>query len=255
MKDESLRLNLWTSENECSYYHDRVSKIVFFINNSLPDSVFEYILEQGFRRSGNYYYQNHCPECRACLSYRIPLKQFVYHDWQKRILRKNQNILVKVGEPNPTPEKEKLYLKYQYQQHFLKPVSSSAKEKWEDEKYLDIMYHQMYHNPISTKEIELWDKDKIMGFAILDVAEKSTSAVYSVYDPDLQKNSLGSFMILKMLEWSINNHFTYFYLGFYIPKHQKMDYKARFKPAEILNPKTNQWEEASKLNLSGIIQY
>jgi arginine-tRNA-protein transferase len=207
---------------------------------------FALLLNSGFRRSGDFYYQNQCESCKLCLSYRIPVKNFSFHDWQKKIIRKNRDIKVKVSQPLATKDKESLYLSYQYHQHHLKALPGKEKD-FNELEILGVMYHQMYDNPESTKEIELWLGDLLLGFAILDVAANLSSAVYSVYHPHFERRSLGSFMILQMLEWTIQKGLDYFHLGLFIPQHPKMDYKSRFKPAEILDPYSLIWQEGDKI--------
>jgi arginine-tRNA-protein transferase len=50
--------------------------------------------------------------------------------------------------------------------------------------------------------------------------------------------------ILRMIQWAKLQGFDYLYLGFFIPGHPKMDYKFRYHPAEILDPRTMHWRKA-----------
>jgi arginine-tRNA-protein transferase len=150
-------------------------------------------------------------------------------------------LTVTFARPHVTDEKKTLYLNYQYVQHFLKPVNRRKERFFDKEQTLYTMYEQMYRNVHNSIEMELYLKDKLMGFAILDIAAQSVSAVYSVYNPNEKRRSLGTAIILKSIEWAQNNQFKYYYLGYYIPGHKKMDYKARFKPAQIRNPKSGSW--------------
>lgn len=142
-----------------------------------------------------------------------------------------------------TQQKEAMYLEYQYIQHFLKPVGYRKDRVFDKEQMLMTMYEQMYNNVHNSLEMELHLGDKLMGFAIFDIAVQSVSAVYSVYDTSEKRRSLGKTIILKSIEWAQKNKFKYYYLGYYIPGHRKMDYKAQFKPAEIRRPDTEKWYE------------
>ena len=57
--------------------------------------------------------------------------------------------------------------------------------------------------------------------------------VYSFFDPDLARDSLGSFVILDHVAIAAESGVPYVYLGYWVPGSAKMDYKARFQPLEI----------------------
>ena len=62
------------------------------------------------------------------------------------------------------------------------------------------------------------------------------SLVYSFYDPEAQRRSPGSFIILDHLVQSRALALPYLYLGYWVRGSDKMDYKARYRPLEILTP-------------------
>ncbi len=57
--------------------------------------------------------------------------------------------------------------------------------------------------------------------------------VYSFFDPDLQRDSLGSYIILDHVTLAAESNLPYVYLGYWVPGSAKMDYKARYQPLEI----------------------
>ena len=69
--------------------------------------------------------------------------------------------------------------------------------------------------------------------------EDSLSAVYSFFDGALSKRSLGTYMILWMIQRARELNLPYVYLGYWIEGSEKMAYKARFRPVEALGP--NGW--------------
>ena len=60
------------------------------------------------------------------------------------------------------------------------------------------------------------------------------SAVYSLFDPNLSDRSLGTYMILWLIEKAIKNKASYVYLGYWIKESKKMAYIKRFRPLEGL---------------------
>lgn len=217
----------------------------FFHQGKIEARLLDSMLNLGLRRSGNIYYQAHCPQCTMCLSYRVLLNNLDFTRSQKRVLKRNRDIEVQFTYPSSvTPEKEELYIRYNYFQHHLKPAKGQKEEEFNEDRVLSMMKDQMYSNTRSSLEMELFLKNRLMGFAIFDGAENSLSAVYSVYDVQERRRSLGTYIILKSLEWAKIMNYQYYHLGFYIPGHPKMDYKSHYKTGEIRNPHTGVWENA-----------
>jgi arginine-tRNA-protein transferase len=60
------------------------------------------------------------------------------------------------------------------------------------------------------------------------------SAVYTFFDPDEQRRSLGVFAILKQIEYVRTLNLDYLYLGYWVPHSAKMNYKSQYTPLELL---------------------
>ena len=72
--------------------------------------------------------------------------------------------------------------------------------------------------------------------ALVDQLADGLSLVYSFFDPDLSRASPGSFIILDHVIQAGMIGLPYLYLGYWVRGSEKMDYKARFSPLEILRP-------------------
>jgi arginine-tRNA-protein transferase len=68
----------------------------------------------------------------------------------------------------------------------------------------------------------------------MDLLDDGVSLIYSFYDPELARRSLGTFIILDMIRRSERLDLPYTYLGFYVEGSRKMEYKGRFLPQERL---------------------
>ncbi|WCL48333.1 arginyltransferase [Leptospira sp. GIMC2001] len=224
-------------DHECSYFHDRLSRLQFFFSEkSLEPEEIDVFLNNGFRRSGDFLYRPQCNRCRLCIAYRLPIERFLPNKSQLKNLRKNSHLNYYFHKPKLTREKETLYLRYMESRHEESNIS------------IDSMHLQMFTMVDSSLEITVYDNDKLIGFGIIDVGLKNYSAVYNVYDPDYTKNGIGTFMILACIQWGKHEkQMDYFHLGLFIPRHPKMDYKKNFKPAEILHPITKKWLNADTI--------
>jgi arginine-tRNA-protein transferase len=58
------------------------------------------------------------------------------------------------------------------------------------------------------------------------------SAVYSYFDPNYHKNSIGSYMVLWLIERTKQLGLPHLYLGYWIKGSKKMAYKDKFSPLE-----------------------
>jgi arginine-tRNA-protein transferase len=68
---------------------------------------------------------------------------------------------------------------------------------------------------------------------LTDVLDDGLSMVYSFYDPDLARDSLGTYVILDHVEIAREAGLPYVYLGYWVPGSSKMGYKAKFPALEI----------------------
>jgi arginine-tRNA-protein transferase len=77
---------------------------------------------------------------------------------------------------------------------------------------------------------------ELVACVLVDVLGDGLSLVYSFYDPDMARRSLGSFMILDHVVQAQLSGMPYVYLGYWVSGSPKMDYKSRFSPIEVLRP-------------------
>ena len=80
--------------------------------------------------------------------------------------------------------------------------------------------------------LELREHGNLIAVAVTDITPDAFSAVYTFFDPALEKRSLGTLAILRQLEWAKCESRRHLYLGYWIQGHRKMDYKRRFRPLE-----------------------
>jgi len=139
-------------------------------------------MNQGFRRSGMYFYRPVCADCSECRPIRINADEFRLSRSRRRVLRQNQDVNVRIGPPKFTKEKFKIYSDYLTTQHGCGPELSASNLK-----------RFLYTSPVHTLELEYWLRRHLLAVGIVDICSRSLSSVYVFYDPDFCSRSLGTF--------------------------------------------------------------
>lgn len=92
-----------------------------------------------------------------------------------------------------------------------------------------------------TQFIEYRLDDKLVAVAVTDIVSDGLSAVYSFFHPEMKKHGLGTYCVLKQVDYAKQLGLEYVYLGYWIENHPKMHYKVNFRPLQIY--RDEQWQE------------
>ncbi|WP_457676988.1 arginyltransferase [Thiolapillus sp.] len=235
-----MHLNLGlTPEHACSYLPERKARSLVVVDEDLLDPlIYDSLLQQGYRRSGDHVYRPWCVSCRACNAIRIPVADFVPDRGQRRCARRNRDLRLEWMPAELTDEQYRLYLEYQKGRHPGGAMAQSSRE--ETERFLLAGW-----NDVRLLEMRLGDE--LVGAAYTDVMPGSLSAVYTFFRPELARRSLGTFAILEQLAMAAREGRRWLYLGYWIAECRKMSYKSRFWPHEIRRPMADFREESWEL--------
>ena len=80
----------------------------------------------------------------------------------------------------------------------------------------------------------------LLGITVADQLDDALSAVYTFYDPALYRRSLGRFAILYLIEKAREQGLDWLYLGYWIERCRKMNYKNEYQPLEYYSD--NRWQ-------------
>ena len=73
---------------------------------------------------------------------------------------------------------------------------------------------------------------KLLAVAVTDIVSTGLSAVYTYFDPEFEKRSLGTASIMMQMQLASERGLDYVYLGYWIEESSKMNYKSFYKPQE-----------------------
>ena len=222
----SLLQYFCTAEYPCSYLPDRraISQVAT-PPQLITSDIYSDLVRCGFRRSGVFTYRPRCDGCRQCIPVRLPVARFVANRSQRRSLQAHAGLAVRERPLAFFAEHYQLYLRYQTARH-----AGGGMDLDDHEQYANFLLQSR----VDSRLIEFSEAGALRMVSIIDVLKDGLSSVYTFYDPDLARSSLGTYSILWQIDQCIANDLPYLYLGYWIRDSRKMAYKARFQPIEGL---------------------
>jgi leucyl-tRNA---protein transferase len=221
-----------TSSQPCPYLDGAIErKVITELGGKTPQALYNDLSRAGFRRSHQLAYRPACPSCTACVPVRVDVAGFIPGRSIRRLAAFNADLSVETIEAAGTVEQFRLFSRYQLARH---TESDMANMGFSD-------YRAMIEDSsVATRLVTLRDgTGRLMGVCLTDDLDDGASAVYSFYDPDQPKRSLGTWMVVELIERARRMGRPYVYLGYWIAGSRKMAYKTRFQPLEALG--THGW--------------
>ena len=228
-KPQSPRFLFATTPLPCPYLPDRVERrVVTELQRGDDKAVQDALFQAGFRRSHGIAYMPACPDCSACVPVRAVVDGFQRTRSQRRVWKRNQEVRACELPPQASTEQYDLFAAYQESRH---GDGDMAKMDFDDYKAL------VEDTPLETVMVEFRDPDgSLVGACLTDRLSDGLSAVYSFFTPEQNRRSLGTYMVLWLMERAKSIDFSYVYLGFWIADLNKMAYKTMFQPTEAYTP-------------------
>jgi arginine-tRNA-protein transferase len=218
-----------TAPQPCPYLAGKVERKLFTaLQGDGACHLNDVLSHQGFRRSQNVLYRPSCAGCSACLSARIVVRDFRPSRGQRRVLRRNTGLERVARSPWATEAQYALFRRYLDARHATGGMADMDMSEFSA---------MIEESPVRSRVIEYYRPGRrgreLAAVCLTDVLSDGVSMVYSFFDPDLARDSLGSFVILDHVAMAAESGLPYVYLGYWVPGSAKMDYKARFQPLEI----------------------
>ncbi len=218
-----------TAPQPCPYLPGKVERKLFTaLQGNGACHLNDVLSHQGFRRSQNVLYRPSCAGCSACLSARIVVGDFRPSRGQRRVLRRNARLERVDRSAWATEAQYHLFRRYLDARHATGGMADMDMNEFAA---------MIEESPVRSRVIEYYRPGpvgrRLAAVCLTDVLSDGVSMVYSFFDPDLEQDSLGSYVILDHVAFAAEQGLPYVYLGYWVPGSAKMDYKARFQPLEI----------------------
>jgi len=230
--ESSLKAQFYlTAPQACAYLEGREERKVFTtLSGPMASRINNTLSQKGFRRSQSVIYRPACVGCSACMSIRIPVAAFEPSRSQNRVIARNRDLIRRPCEAWATETQFALFRRYLNARH-----ADGGMADMDAYDYASMVDE----TPVNSMVIEYLEQEaetgseQLVAACLSDVLGDGLSMVYSFFEPDLARRSLGSFMILDHVNMARTMGLDYVYLGYWVTGSRKMDYKIGYRPFEI----------------------
>jgi len=222
-----------TASYPCSYLADQSARSQVAMPSGMVDTVaYSELVRQGFRRSGSHVYRPHCDHCQACTPARLVAAGFEPNRTQRRCLARNADLEVRLKPLVYDETHYRLYRRYQAARH-----AGGGMDQDDREQYRGFLLQSRVDSAL----IEYRLDSEVVMVALVDRLLDGLSAVYTFFEPGLERRSLGVYGVLEQIRLTRELGLPYLYLGYWIADCRKMAYKRAYRPLEMLL--RGRWQE------------
>ena len=186
----------------------------------------------GFRRSQSVAYRPSCLDCTACVSVRVVADEFEPNATQRKLIRRNADLVTTACKPWTTEEQFALLRRYLAVRH---PGGGMA--DMDEHDFADMVEQ----TPVNTYVVEYREPSvggrpgKLIGACLTDHQSDGLSMIYSFFETGPEaRDGLGTYIIMDHILRAARAGLPYVYLGYWVEGSSRMQYKTRFRPIERL---------------------
>ncbi len=206
-----------------------------FINESgrldhVPPALMDELWAQGWRHFGSEFFRySITADEDGSLQYiqplRLPLAEFRLSKSQRRVLRKNEDLELRVVPAVVDDEREVMFLRHRERFSTNIPDSLST----------FMPSAQPHTQPCECLSVEVREAGRLIAVSYMDVGTSAVSSVYAMFEPDAAWRSLGTLTMLEEIRWAADAGKRWLYPGYATAQPSHYDYKKTFRPLECFD--------------------
>lgn len=208
-----------------------------FYAEAVPPAQIDFLLADGWRHFGTHFFRYNLGvyenEIRRVLPLRIRLNDFKFSKSQRRVLRRNSDLDVKIQPIEITDETHDLFDRHK--RRFKHGIPATI---------YDFLSLDPADEPTAGLAIDVRLNGDLLAASFFDVGKTSVSSIYGIFEPTEHERSLGIFTMLKEIEHALATGKQFFYPGYAYDGESFYDYKKRFSALEAFDWNGN-WEDFS----------
>lgn len=137
-------------------------------------------------------------------------------------MKKNDDLDLAIGPVGITPELEDLF--YRHRQRFDHNPPDSIHT---------FLARDRSSEPCEMLQLSGRHGGRLIAASFFDVGSTSVSGIYAVFDPDESNRGLGTFTMLKEIEFAVSTGKEFYYQGYCYNGSSFYDYKKRFHGTQV----------------------
>ena len=224
-----------TSPSPCPYLPGKLERKVFTeLNGPHAAELNDALGRIGFRRSQSVAYRPSCAACSACVSVRVVADEFVPNATQRKLIRRHADLDIAACRPWATDEQFALLRRYLASRH-----PGGGMVGMDEGDYADMVEQ----SPVDSYVVEYREpaangrRGRLIGACLTDQQADGLSMIYSFFDADAaSRQGLGNLIIMDHILRARAIGLPYVYLGYWVKGSDRMSYKTRYRPIEVLGP-------------------
>lgn len=217
----------FTATSACSYLHGRMADTEYKLIAQIFPEDWEAMIERGWRRFGALYFRPVCAACMECVSLRVPVAQFQPTESQRRAFRKCGEVRVEIGMPHVDETRLRLYNAWHADRERRRGWSADFIGR--DEYAAEFCFP----HPCA-REFAYYVRDQLIAIGVVDETPRALSSIFFFYDPAYARLSPGTASVLREIEHARSRGLKHLYLGYRVRGCPSVEYKANFRPHELL---------------------
>lgn len=176
--------------------------------------------ETFFRTSHAIHQQRLC----GVLALRLPVHVFSPQASLRRVLARNADTTLRIVPASHREEYDAMF--EAHRARFGPPVPDSLR---------DFLHDAPGRLPCPALAFEVRVENRLKAVSFLALGDRSTSAIYGMYDPAETRRSLGLLTMLREVEFTRLSGREYYYSGYAYSMPSPYDYKFRFRGLEVFD--------------------